>query len=112
MFKSEECSKDAECPATSDTCEDDACTCGDNNGPCDKINVNNCQYGICMCGDYDACEITSDTCLNSSDGVYEASCGCGRGEACEEDEICSNGECINNNDYSMGTEPTNGGKTF
>ena len=63
-----------------------------------------------MCGDYDACEITSDTCFKSPYGIYEATCGCGQGEACEEDEICSNGTCLNDNDYSMGTEPTNGGK--
>ena len=99
------CTLDSECSTTtSDTCKAGRCICADDDAPCDTINVNNCQYGICMCGDYDACEITSDTCLKSSDGIYEATCRCGEGEACEDHEICNSGRCVI--DPSKTTVPT------
>ena len=62
---------------------------------CNDANVNNCQHGYCMCGDHAPCSVTSDTCINATDGgtIYDATCKCGQNLVCSMFEICENGIC-------------------
>lgn len=64
------------------------------NSDCSDKNVNNCQDGFCLCGDYEACNGTSDTCQDSSTGdIYDTNCGCGENLSCNENDICTYGKC-------------------
>ena len=64
------------------------------NSDCSDKNVNNCQDGFCLCGDYEACNGTSDTCQESSTGdIYDANCGCGENPGCNVNNICKDGMC-------------------